>query len=234
MPADRASSPLPVSKAAEQLGVHPSRIHHMLRDGSLEGAKVGGRWWVDRWSLERQQVLEAPAGRPYSEANAWALLNLWEGRPVAWVSKWERSRLRRRLRDNDLPDLAPRLRGRAAVRRYRVHRGLLDDLASDPVFVRSGISAAADYSADILGGREVEGYVDSGTLSCLERRHALVGTSGGNVLLHIVEDGSRLARRGKVMSPVVVALDLLESVDPRSRRAGRQLLERLGDDRDPQ
>lgn len=221
-----------MSEAAERLGVHPSRIHHMLRDGSLKGVKVAGRWWVDPWSLERQHVLETPAGRPYGEANAWALLNLWEGRPVDWVSKWEGSRLRRRLRDNDLLELAPRFRRRAAVQRYRVHRGLLDRLASDPATVRSGISAAADYSADILGGRELEGYVGAGALRSLERRYALADDSAGNVLLHVVEDGSRLARRGEVMSPVVVALDLMESVDARSRRAGRQLLERLRDDRD--
>ena len=228
-----ASFLLPVSKASERLGVHPSRIHHMLRDGSLKGAKVGGQWWIDPWSLERQRVLEATAGRPYGEANAWALLNLWEARPVDWVSKWERSRLRRRLRDNDILDLAPRFRRRAAVQRYRVHPGMLDELASDPAVVRSGISAAADYSADILGGRELEGYADGSALRSLEQRYALAKDSSGNVLLHVVEDESRLTRRGNVMSPVVVALDLMESVDARSRRAGQQLLERLRDDQDP-
>ncbi len=127
--------------------------------------------------------------------------------------------------------LAPRLRRRASVNRCHVHRGLLGRLASDRSLARSGISAADNYNVDVLGRNELEAYVGRDELPALEQRYALSPDGDGNVVLHAVDDMGRLPLRDGFLSPVVVALDLMESVDSRARRAGKSLIHQLRDDR---
>ena len=67
---------LSVSEAAAQLRVSPVRVRAMLRDGLVDGQKIGDRWFVDQLSLEHRHGAKAPVGRPLEEVNAWAALFL--------------------------------------------------------------------------------------------------------------------------------------------------------------
>ena len=67
---------IPVADAAAALEVHPSRVRAMIAAGQLEAEKISGRWFVDRKSVENRRSQPSVNGRPFSEANAWALLCL--------------------------------------------------------------------------------------------------------------------------------------------------------------
>lgn len=80
-----------------------------------------------------------------------------------------------------------------------------------------------------MAGAEFEGYVNDADLADLAVRYGLdEQAERPNVLLHVVVDASWPFRRGQCWAGrAVVAVDLLESDDPRSQRAGAELLERL-------
>ena len=215
-------SMLGVSEAAEQLGVSARRVRQMLADGVLDGERVGRAWIIDREQLRRVAGLRPEVGRPWSPASAWAVLALADGEQVD-LSPVERSRARKRLAQG-LGHLVGRLAARCDRRRFYAHPGVLDRLADE--VVRAGISAAAHCGADLVIDESVEGYVRAGDIDHLVDQLALDDEAARpNVLLRIVDDGvwpfesdQRYAGRS------VVGVDLLESEDPRSRRAGAELL----------
>ena len=113
------------------------------------------------------------------------------------------------------------------MRLFRADPRVLDQLRSEPVLVRSGVSAAAEYGVDVRAPGVVEAYVPRDQLDALVYRYALrpAGLADANVVLHLV-DGS-VPRTADGVAPVAaVALDLLESGDARSQRAGRALARR--------
>src|SRR6202011_4256903 len=65
---------LPVSAAAHELGLHPSRIRALIVSGALAAEKVGGIWLVDRAAVAARNRQPVSAGRPLVPRNAWALL----------------------------------------------------------------------------------------------------------------------------------------------------------------
>lgn len=213
---------LGVAEAAEQLGVSARRVRQMLADGVLDGERVGRAWVIDREQLRRVAEVRPEVGRPWSPASAWAVLALADGEEVD-LSPVDRSRARRRL-GLGLDHLVGRLAARCERRRFYVHPGVLDRLADE--VVRAGISAAAHHGADLVISESVEGYVRAGDIDHLVDQLALDDQAARpNVLLRIVDDGvwpfeadQRYAGRS------VVGVDLLEAGDPRSRRAGAELL----------
>lgn len=220
---------LSAHEVASRLDVDPSRVRAMARDGVLDARKIGGRWFFDPTSVEHRRAVDAPPGRPFEPANAWALIALAEGGNASWVGRSQRSRLRRRLREDGLRQLAPLLRGRARIQRLRAHPAALSPLREEPGVLRSGISAAPDVGADIHGADGLEAYVREDVVAVLIDRYHLQSGPEANVHLHVVEGDWPFRHRwwGRdVMSPVVIALDLMEAPDSRSRRAGGELLAR--------
>lgn len=217
-------SMLGVAEAAEELGVSARRVRQMLADGVLDGERVGRAWIIDREQLHRVAGLRPEVGRPWSPASAWAVLALADGEEVD-LSPVERSRARKRLGEG-LDHLVGRLAARCERRRFYAHPGVLDRLADE--VVRAGISAAAHCGADLVIGESVEGYVRAGEIGQLVKHFGLDEQAARpNVLLRIVDDGAwpfdsdrRYAGRS------IVGVDLLESEEPRSRRAGAELLAR--------
>jgi excisionase family DNA binding protein len=215
---------LGVTQVAEALGVTPRRVRQMLAAGSLSGSRVGRAWAIDADQVSKAKNHRPARGRPWHPASAWAVLALADG-GEAVLTPVDRSRARQRLGDG-LEDLAGSLRSRATVRTFYGHPSVLALLAAATDVVRSGISAAADHGADLLGGDGFEGYVRASDAGSLVSQLALdESAQRPNVVLRVVEDavwpfqaGQRLAGRA------VVAIDLLESADPRARRAATELL----------
>ena len=214
---------IPVAEAAELLEVHPSRVRAMIAHGQLDAQKLSGCWFINRRSVESKRH-SSVAGRPFNEANAWALLCLSEGKAPDWVSRWELSRLRRRLREDGLEELAPRLRKRAVKKELRAHPSLLPGLKEDPRLFPSGVSMASEHQLDIVEPNEFEAYVSNQDFEEVVRDRYLQPSPNPNVCLHVAD--SKLLRKcaDHSMGPVVSALDLLEADDEKSRRAGRQLI----------
>lgn len=216
-----------VAEAAEELGVSQRRVRQMLADGSLAGERVGGAWVVDQKASHGLSRRRRSVGRPWHAASAWAVLALLNGEEID-ASPVERSRARRRV-DAGLRHSVERLAARAVVKHFYAHPAVLERLADSPGVVRSGVSAAGEYDIDVIASAVFEGYASASSLAGLVEQYALEqGAERSNVILRIVEDDVWPFRSGEsVASGPVVAVDLLDADDERSRRAGAALLERL-------
>jgi PIN like domain len=84
---------------------------------------------------------------------------------------------------------------------------------------------AAAAGADIIGNDRVELYCSAATVTDLKNRFGLLASGQPNVLLRVPCFSAPELLDRPVMPAPVIAVDLLESRDARSRRAGRQLLE---------
>ena len=213
--------------AAAVLGVSSRRVRQMLAHGILPGQRVGRTWVVNRADLEPLRHRRPPVGRPWQPASAWALLAMASGQAAA-LSASQRSRARRRL-ESGLEHFLGRLVVRAEHRRYYAHSSVVGVLGNETGVVRSGVSAADHYQLDVVAVDEFEGYVRSLILPALVNRLALDERSERpNVVLRVVDDGLwPFSPDEKVAPAPVVAVDLLEAGDGRSRRAAAQLLQSL-------
>jgi hypothetical protein len=162
-----------------------------------------------------------------TQRNSWALLSRLSGGDWPALPAWDRSRLQRRLAKRSLLSLAEELRGRAEPRLFRADPRVLEQIRSDPALVRSGVSAAVEYGVDIRAPGVVEAYLARDQVEALVYRYALrpAAAADANLVLRLL-DGS-VPRTADGVAPVAaVALDLLESGDARSQRAGRELARR--------
>jgi excisionase family DNA binding protein len=222
-PADRALS---VSDAARLLGVSEQRVRAMLAEEVLGGAKVGRQWLLDRDEVERLAHQGRASGRPFARRTAWALLLALQGRRPKWVEPWVWSRVRR-TEPRRVRELLPRLRRRAEIRKYRAHPGVIEALSQSPRIVVSGARAAGKHGLDLASPEEFEGYVREKDLAAVVRRWRLKPDERANVVLRIVGEPWPFEPGERIAPQAVVAVDLLESSDPRSRREGEELLEGL-------
>lgn len=213
------------AEAADVLGVSARRVRQMLLDDDLRGRRIGSRWVVDSADVERMSDRRPVPGRPWSASMAWAFLALADGRS-AELSAINRHRLNGRLEEGVLPHLA-RLRSRSDERQFYAHPGVLDELSSDPAIVRSGVSAAADHGLDVVANDQFEGYIRASDLAARVQRLALdEASSRPNVVLRVVDDPAWPFEDHERLAPLVVcAVDLADSADARSRRAGIDALE---------
>jgi hypothetical protein len=218
---------VPVAEAARALGISDRRIRAMVRTGVLRGRRFAGRWIIHGADVERRGHEGSRPGRPLSPLNAWALLQRLSSGAWPPLPAWERSRLQRKLGRRSVLSLADELRGRAQREHFRADPRILERLLGDHALVRSGVSAASEYHIDVRAPGVVEGYVPRDRLGDLVYRYALRPADPGdaNVILRSVDP--RVLLPGERIAPAAaVALDLLESPDPRSRRAGRELARR--------
>lgn len=199
----------------------------LISDGRIEGSKEAGRWFVDPQSLDRWNAIKSNGGRPLGPRNAWGALFALSGREVPWLRPWDKSRLRHRLQLEDPEVWLPSVRNRAFLHRFHGHPGVIDRLSQEPALVLSGISAAPHYKLDVFPRKELEAYVSSKQLKRLQREYRLESSDRPNVLLRSVEDAWPFRRDENPAPAAVVAIDLLESADERSRRAGSQLWKRV-------
>ena len=221
-----------VPSAAKRLGVHPSRVRALLVSGDLKGRKLGGRWLVDQYASDVRARSASVNGRAFSPSRAWGFLALLSGEEAPWLDPSARSRVRARLADGPVEQLLPRLRRRARVHYLRARPAALKKIRGAKGFIPSGVSAADAYEAEILAPEQVEGYISSRHLNELRYRLALesVDPPAANVVLRVAEFPPALKGR-RIAPPGAVAVDLMDSHDERSRRAGIRLAERLRRDR---
>lgn len=220
---------IPVSAAARHLGLSEQRIRALAAAGEIAAAKVGGRWLIRAGSLEPGRSRRVP-GRPMDPCGAWGYLWILSGLSPDWLSPSTRSRLQRR-RLGDEQELIARLRRRSRLQDLRVHPGMLKRLRADGRLVLSGASAPRDHSVDLLAGDEIEAYVRAVDYGDVVKRYELVEADLSNVRLRVVDDACwPFGDEMRVAPKPVVALDLLESDDPRARRAGKDLFGKSGAD----
>ncbi len=216
-----------VSAVAAELGVSDRRVRQMLADGQLRGSRVGRAWLVERDVVDDAVRQESPVGRRWRPEAAWALLDLMAGRERE-LSPVDRVRIRRRA-EMGLAASLGRLRVRAEERRFYGHPSVLGALVESRAVVRSGVSAAGDYDIGLVAMDAFEGYVRASGVDGVAQEFALEeGAGRWNVVLRVVDDRAwPFSPADRVAPRVVVAVDLLDSPDERSRRAGSELLAQL-------
>lgn len=224
-------SSLSVREAADRLGVSATTVRQQIAAGRLPAVKRGRDWWLDAHAVERMSRFPRGDGRPLSSAMAWAVLLLASGEVMAAkeVAGRDRywSRARAWLREHQLAEHAPRLRGRAHLERFEAHPSEIARILS-----RSDVMATGLTAADVIGlvgsASGIEVYAPADHRAALTDEHALI-CGPGPVLVrwvseeiwpHLVGDGDRRAPRAAVL------LDLLESDDPRARREAARAMTR--------
>ncbi len=215
---------LSVVEAAEYLEVSPRRVRRMLADGLLAGRQIGREWAIERRALESLRRHRGPVGRPWRASSAWAVLAIANG-DGSDLSPMDRSRARRRLADQGLAGLAARLGARAKIGRFYGHPSVLEPLAAEPEVVRSGVSAASNHGADIVASDFLESYVPEARIAAIVNQYGLdPDAERPNIILRVVDEAVWPFAPEMDMAPQsVVAVDLLEADDERSRRAGAEL-----------
>ncbi|HET8569112.1 MAG TPA: hypothetical protein VFM93_09020 [Candidatus Limnocylindria bacterium] len=98
------------------------------------------------------------------------------------------------------------------------------ELLAHPAFAPSGVSAARRIGIDVIAPSIVEGYVAHDDLARLTYALALrdAPVDQANAILHVVPGQVPFERRDVPRS--LVLLDLLDSSDPRTKRAARARL----------
>lgn len=216
-----------VSDAAKRLGISARRVRALAANGRVPAQKIANRWFVEVDRLSERGQSAGARGRPFSPKHSLGLLYLASGDDARWLSDYEKWRLRRYALPR-LESLLPRLRGRANVHSVHAPESVVKRLASDVKFVRSGVSAAELHRADISGRSVLDGYYRERDFNKLFYRYALEPAPevAANLIVRGIEDDNPLAGR-RHMPIAVVAADLADSADARSRRAGVQMLRRL-------
>ncbi len=212
-----------VSAAAEEMGVHPSRVRALIASGGLEAEKVGGVWLIDRASIAGRNRQRAAAGRPLSPSNAWALLLAASGEEMpAGLEPSARWRIRRALASYDMDALLPRLVRRAEPASYWALAGELQALHERFDVVLSGASAASAYQLGLVGSDAIDAYVPLSLVASLEREHTLERMPGSeaNVILRAVPDSAWLLDGRRFAPLAAVAVDLQSYANPRAARIG--------------
>ncbi|CAN5347066.1 hypothetical protein BH23ACT7_BH23ACT7_26050 [soil metagenome] len=221
-----------VDEAAERLGVHPSRVRLLAREGRLGARRLGRAWLIDADELRRETDRPRHAGRPWLPHVAWAALLLLDGDHDGLLRLPDRARRElsgRVARAGSLAALAPRLSGRAEVRRYRAHPSVVVRLPADGA--ASGLAAAAARGARLAVRQDdsADMYLPAAVTGRLVDRYQFAPAVGGdaNVVLRVVPDDAWMLADRELAPLAAVALDLAEHDDARTREAARRLAGRV-------
>ncbi len=215
----------------------------MIAAGDLVAESAGRFFLVDEASVAARVRVPVQAGRALAAGTAWAGLLEASGERAGWLDAPMRSRLRSWLRSRDVDHVAAACRRRAVRHELRVLPAYVTAVRADQDVVAAGIGAAVEVGADILSLAETltEVYCGASTLHRLNETFQLTdtrpatsseegvgvvrsGAVAANLIVRVPSftDEQVLAR--SVMPAAVVAVDLSESADLRTRRAGLDLL----------
>jgi excisionase family DNA binding protein len=227
MPAGRESVPITTGEAAMRLGVSAHEVRRLIAAGELTATPAGRFLLVDEASVRRRGGVQIGRGRALAPGTAWAAL--WEasGERADWLDRATRSRLRSWLRDRSAEAIAVACRRRAERHELRALPAYRGAVITDDDVVLGGMSAAEQVGADIvtLGDHEDELYCADATLRRLTKEYGLSSAGQANLIVRVPKLADVELLRRPVMPVAVVAVDLLDSDDVRTRRAGAKLLE---------
>ncbi len=209
--------------AALALGISQRQVTELLRSGNLRGEQLqDGTWLVSRRSIGERSTLRAGAGRAWSAASSWALLDELSGRAAEGLSQSTYDRMKRRIRTTSADEIARKVATRTKARRYAADS--LARTASD--LVLTGASAAEVINRTLTSEtRRIEGYVREGRLDEFVRRHLLTVDPDGDVTIYEAPESQLL--ESQHASEAAIAADLARSVSTRERSVGLAALEEM-------
>jgi excisionase family DNA binding protein len=225
-----------VREAAEQLGVHQSRVRALLSAGTLHGRRVGSQWLisVDDVDLRKALIGGGAKSRAMSARTAWAAAALADGGQATWITASERSRLRSRLlrhgSDSALATYQRWLMSRqASITCYRLADVDLAELLRTEGVVATGLTAARAYELGLGTSGQADIYATADLARRLVKDFFLIASDQGNLTVRVVDgtwhlDTARLVNGQLVTPRLITAVDLLDQHDARSTATGRDLL----------
>ncbi len=211
---------LTITETASTLGVSTRHARRLADSGALSWMARGliNRASVDRYLHSHSQGRT----RAWAEHTAWRAVALLAGRHADWLGATQAARLRHNLREiTEVDDLLSRMRDRAQVRIYEAHRAALTRL-------RERVAVANTRSLGITDpmNENIDGYVAADNLNDIVRALGLRPDPGGAITLRATGFDFTQVRE-LVNTPVVAALDVATSTDPRLRGVGRRALRQL-------
>lgn len=209
------------SEAAHRLGVTTRQVRNLAAHGELT---LVARGVLDATSVDRYAAIDRTGTQAWSEATAWAAVAILSGVDPVWLGPTQRSRLRARLRTISAARLVDRTRSRATVTRCSAHPSAFPRIANDlvePATATLGLAASTRS--------ELDGYATASDVAALRSAHQLVDDVDGRVTLRATGMDMDIVR-ALAEQPVLGALDLSASLDPRARRAGLDALRRALDE----
>lgn len=216
---------LTVDEAATRLGVSVQEVRRLVRAGTLPAERIGRTLVLPDDAVDERARMPVGPGRLLSAPAAWA--TLWElsGERADWLDRSARSRLTARLRATDAEQVVAAVRERSDRRDLRVLPAYRERVLTEEGFVASGLSAADAVGADIVAvGAAAEGYCSAATLERLRRDLGLSDRGEPNLVVRVPRFDDLPLTGRQHMPAAVVAVDLAESSDVRTRRAGLDLL----------
>lgn len=197
---------LSVQDAAELLGVSGNQIGRLIQAGELTAKRFGPLWAVDPMSVQRRAALRPTRGRPLSPRKAWALLDETTADRHAAVE--------------DVMFLAVATRRRSERRLLRALPVALDDILNDRRVVVSGAAAAQRLGAAVDSLPPHDLYTLRSGWHDLVTSHRLrepENEAEANLRVRVVDDDVwPFAQGDHVASPLIAAVDLVDSLDHRS------------------
>ena len=199
MPSDLLS----LSDASRLLGVSVERVRQLVVAGDLPGQRFGNAWAVPRDALVARRNHSGSGGRPLGSARAW-----------------------RELVASEVDPRRPgRYKLRAEVIRCEMSRADADSLPGVVGAQEGGVRAAIALGAPLVASDDRDLYLSRRAFGELDSRVAVVPDPLGPVRLRVVDDNAwDLIPPGPLAPRGAVALDLLDSADPRHWIAAEALL----------
>jgi hypothetical protein len=194
-----------LAEGSDILGVSVERVRQLVVAGDLPGTRFGNAWAVPREALVARRHSPGSAGRPLSDLHAWHEIVGGEvdlGRPGRYQRRANLVRCdMSKVNVESLPQLFGALVG--------------------------GVRAAVELGASLSVADSTDLYLPASVFGQLASQVAYVADPLGAVRLRIVDDEAwALIPAGELVPRAAVALDLLDSADPRHWIAAEQLIGR--------
>ena len=194
---------LPLADAADLLGVSVERVRQLVVGGQLPGQRFGNVWVVPKDAVAARRHSPGVRGRPLGPVRAWHEI-LGGSIDLRHPGRYQR---------------------RANVVRCEMSRA---DVAALPEMVGAmlgGVRAAIDLGEQLAPADNLDMYVSAKSFADLDERVAYVPDAAGRIALRVVDDEAwGLLPKGALAPQAAVALDLLESGDPRHWTSAEHLI----------
>ena len=200
---DVPSNLVSLADASSILGVSSERVRQLVVAGDLPAQRFGNAWAVPMDAVVARRHSARSGGRPLGSDRAW-----------------------RKIVDGDIDlNRSGRYQRRAEVVRFEMSEADVESLPGAVGALMSGVRAAIEFGASLIVAGDRDIYLSRSAFGRLDSLVAAVPDSLGRIRLRVVDDdvwgiisGSGLAPRG------AVALDLLDSADPRHWVAAERLV----------
>jgi hypothetical protein len=195
---------VPLADAADLLGLSVERVRQLVVGGQLPGQRFANVWVVPKDAIAARRHSPGVRGRPLGPQRAWQ--EILAG-PIDLQS-------------------AGRYQRRANIIRCDMSQADVGALPEMVGALIGGVRAAIDLGEQLALDDSVDLYLPAESFHGLDARVAFVPDAAGRVALRVVDDAAwKLIPDGALAPRNAVALDLLESGDPRHWIAGEHLVD---------